>query len=429
MQKTAASALPVYIADDQSTTTTATTNSEWKTQIPDALLHRERYDVRRPKPQKTVDLSLIKRWTGCRGYVRFSTIEQEEKYSEATQRYRLQERAEKLGLPIVRMYVDAAVSGATEARDRPQLQRMFKHLRKGEIVLVVEISRLARDLRVALEVAKQIADSGCRLVSIYEEIDSIQENARFMLNMRSVLAEEERTTLRRRIKSAMQYKKATGEHIGRPPFGFAIVAKKLVPHPDQYPIVQRILEMRREGIPYEKIARALPLMGFKTRRGDFGWSAHVIRQICIRGLGKAEASACSNAQVPRIVNATTSDEEEEEDGENENQNEDDDVDNENEEDVVMATELPTVISESSSSSTPFASIPETTTTTTTTTTVIESKPVNVVPTLSTDELARKPRKLLLMMVKRKIADGSIENFTPEELESYSQEDLACLLTI
>jgi DNA invertase Pin-like site-specific DNA recombinase len=58
------------------------------------------------------------------------------------------------------------ISGAK--RDRPQVERLFDHLRVGDVVAVTRLDRLARSTRDLLEIAERIKDAGAGLRSIAE---------------------------------------------------------------------------------------------------------------------------------------------------------------------------------------------------------------------------------------------------------------------
>ena len=58
------------------------------------------------------------------------------------------------------------VSGAY--RDRPELNRMLDQLRKGDVVAVWKLDRLARSTRNLLEIVETISNAGARFQSISE---------------------------------------------------------------------------------------------------------------------------------------------------------------------------------------------------------------------------------------------------------------------
>src|SRR4051812_19655944 len=110
-------------------------------------------------------------------YLRVSSVGQvhrendPEGYSIPAQRDVCQLRAKSLGATVEHEYVDYAESA--RSADRPQLQRMLRELRERRIDLVVvyDVSRLARDELDAMTLLLAIQQAGARLESVAERID------------------------------------------------------------------------------------------------------------------------------------------------------------------------------------------------------------------------------------------------------------------
>ena len=64
------------------------------------------------------------------------------------------------GVALDEMFTDK-VSGATT--DRPELQAMLRHIRKGDVLHVHSIDRLARSLEDLLSLVKGLIAKGCLL--------------------------------------------------------------------------------------------------------------------------------------------------------------------------------------------------------------------------------------------------------------------------
>lgn len=94
---------------------------------------------------------------------------------------------------------------------------------------------------------------------------------------RSDRPDEERR--RERAREGMRRRALRAEVLGRPPFGYAVEGRTLVPHPKEAPVVERIFALyldEDEGI--RRIAGQLNRDGIKTRRGG-PWSAGSVRTV------------------------------------------------------------------------------------------------------------------------------------------------------
>ncbi len=117
------------------------------------------------------------------------------------------------GFSIENIYSDE-VSGATERRKG--LDQMVADAKKGKfkVLIVMEISRLARDVRHLLNLLHDLDGIGCTVVSIREGIEFNSVMGRAMVAMIGILMSVERDLLKERIKSALAVKKMLAEKTG-----------------------------------------------------------------------------------------------------------------------------------------------------------------------------------------------------------------------
>lgn len=125
------------------------------------------------------------------------------------------------GFDLVKVYTDEGISGATERRKG--LDDMIAAARRGEfkVLIVMEISRIARDVRHLLNVLHELSQVGVSLVSIREGIEfNDSPFSKGMVTMIGLLTTVERDLLRDRIKTALAIRKqtsaTTGWRCGRP---------------------------------------------------------------------------------------------------------------------------------------------------------------------------------------------------------------------
>jgi DNA invertase Pin-like site-specific DNA recombinase len=99
--------------------------------------------------------------------------------------------------------------------DRPELQRLLNHLRKGDIVVVYKLDRLGRSLKHLLEVVAELNQKEVGIRSINDAIDTTTPQGRLFFNISASFAEFERDLIRERTKSGLEAARARGRRGGR----------------------------------------------------------------------------------------------------------------------------------------------------------------------------------------------------------------------
>lgn len=136
------------------------------------------------------------------GYARVSTTEQDPDY---------QQRAlEAAGCE--RLFTDRVSS---RKKRRPQLEAAFEFLRSGDSLVVWRFDRLARSTPEMLALAERLAQRGCELVSLTEQIDTGTAGGKVVFAVLAALAQFERDLNSERTKAAYLAKKAKGLAWGR----------------------------------------------------------------------------------------------------------------------------------------------------------------------------------------------------------------------
>ena len=152
------------------------------------------------------------------GYVRCSTAEQ----NEARQLKMMEEQhAEKL-------FIDKASGKNT---DRNAFKEMMMFIRTGDIVVVENISRIARNTRDLLSIVSELTKKSVEFISLKENIDTTTPQGRFMLTVFAALAELERENILERQREGIAIAKSKGKYKGRKPIDideqrFRAVCKK-----------------------------------------------------------------------------------------------------------------------------------------------------------------------------------------------------------
>lgn len=114
------------------------------------------------------------------------------------------------------VFVEDTVSGKSDWRDR-QLGKMIRGAGKGDVIVVSEVSRLARSTLQVLEIGRECIERGVHLHVAKNGIvfdDSMQ--SKIVATVLGLVAEIERDFISSRTKEALAKRKAEGMKLGRP---------------------------------------------------------------------------------------------------------------------------------------------------------------------------------------------------------------------
>lgn len=117
------------------------------------------------------------------------------------------------GAGCERLFTEQA-SGAQ--RDRPELKAALEFARRGDLLVVWKLDRLARSLSQLLATSELLEQKGVGLVSLTEQIDTSTPGGRLVFQLFGALAEFERSLLRERTQARLAAAKAAGRKGGRP---------------------------------------------------------------------------------------------------------------------------------------------------------------------------------------------------------------------
>jgi len=106
------------------------------------------------------------------------------------------------------------ISGVT--RSRPQLDILLDQLRKGDVVVVWKLDRLARSLKDLVALVNQIQEKGASFQSVNDQIDTTSAHGKFTFHIFAALAEFERDIISERTKAGLASARARGRVGGRP---------------------------------------------------------------------------------------------------------------------------------------------------------------------------------------------------------------------
>lgn len=102
-------------------------------------------------------------------------------------------------------------------RERPELANCLRTLRKGDVLIVWKLDRLARSLKDLVEIIQDLNERGVGFRSLTESIDTTSPGGRLVFHIFGALAEFEHDLIRERTKAGLQAARARGRKGGRRP--------------------------------------------------------------------------------------------------------------------------------------------------------------------------------------------------------------------
>jgi DNA invertase Pin-like site-specific DNA recombinase len=177
------------------------------------------------------------------GYIRVST----DKQTVENQRYEIKEFCERKEI-IVDRWIEETISGSKEVDDR-QLGKLIRKMRKDDILICTELSRLGRNLLMIMGILNDCMKKQVQIWTIkdnYRLGDDI--SSKVLAFAFGLAAEIERNLISQRTKEALARKRAEGVILGRPK-GRKSAKKKLTGREKE------IKEMLDAGVSYSAIAR------------------------------------------------------------------------------------------------------------------------------------------------------------------------------
>jgi len=112
-----------------------------------------------------------------------------------------------------RIYQEKA-SGAKA--ERPELMRLLDNTRKGDVIIVWKLDRLARSIRQLIDTTVLLNDRGVELHSLTENINTTTPSGKLTFHIFAGLAEFERDILRQRVNAGLKAARRRGRVGGRP---------------------------------------------------------------------------------------------------------------------------------------------------------------------------------------------------------------------
>ena len=179
------------------------------------------------------------------GYIRVSS----DKQTVENQRFEISNFCEKNSLTID-VWVEETISGMTRVENR-KLGKLLKRMKKGDVLICSELSRLGRNLLMIMGVLNECMNRDIQVWTIKDNYRLGSDiNSKVLAFAFGLSAEIERNLISQRTKEALARKKAEGVVLGRPK-GSKSVKTKLTGQEKQ------IKELLEKKVSYSAIGRIL----------------------------------------------------------------------------------------------------------------------------------------------------------------------------
>lgn len=200
-------------------------------------------------------------------YVRASTGQQIQ--TLAAQRDRIERWAEREGIELVSVHVDAGVSGTTPVVKRPALSDALVALERerADLLVVTCRDRLARSALDAALLDREIGKLGARVVCADGgAANADSDEGRLVRTILDAVAEFEAARTRARTRAVLRHRRAQGlRNGGRTPYGYRPSGGRLVAHPQEQRALARARALASDGLSQRAIAQTLESEGHPPR--------------------------------------------------------------------------------------------------------------------------------------------------------------------
>lgn len=145
------------------------------------------------------------------GYIRVST----DKQTVENQRYEINQFCEK-NVIVVDKWIEEIISGAKSVEER-KLGQLLKRMKKGDVLICSELSRLGRNLLMIMGVLNECMNRDIQVWTIKDNYRLGSDiSSKVLAFAFGLSAEIERNLISQRTKEALARKRAEGVILGRP---------------------------------------------------------------------------------------------------------------------------------------------------------------------------------------------------------------------
>jgi len=196
------------------------------------------------------------------------------------------EFARQKGYTIVAEFCETASAFAPINR-RKVFREMVERALQGEcdVIVVWDLSRFARLQEVAVLVRSQLEKAGVRVESVRDPVAGDDIVSRIYRGLMELFAEVESLQISSRTKRGLLNAVRKGHWCFGIPFGYRVENKRLAPHPETAPVVQRLFTLATEGYTIKELERLTKIPKSTIARilrntvyaGEYVWRGIVIQ--------------------------------------------------------------------------------------------------------------------------------------------------------
>lgn len=201
------------------------------------------------------------------GYVRVSTkMQAETGESIETQQKIIQKEADYRGLKV-KWYIDEGKSGKN-IEGRPQMQKLLKEMKKGDFLMIADLSRIARNMFDFTYMIKRFNTEGINFICKNPDIDLSTAAGRLIAVVMSSVYEMERENISKHVQRTLNRLREEKKLRGTAPFGWQFIGKEedMQMHPGEQKLLTKIKFLYLQGMTANAIAKQLNEDGDFTKR-------------------------------------------------------------------------------------------------------------------------------------------------------------------
>lgn len=179
------------------------------------------------------------------GYIRVST----DKQTVENQRFEINHFVERQET-VIDKWIEETISGSKHLDDR-KLGKLLKKMKKGDIMVCSELSRLGRNLLMIMGILNECMNRDIQVWTIKDNYRLGSDiNSKVLAFAFGLSAEIERNLISQRTKEALARKKAEGVILGRPKGRKSSITKLTGQE-------RKIKELRDKNVSFSAIGRIL----------------------------------------------------------------------------------------------------------------------------------------------------------------------------
>jgi DNA invertase Pin-like site-specific DNA recombinase len=177
--------------------------------------------------------------------------------------------------------VDEAISGFKA--NRPAFQRVLDMVRQGSVqfLIVNDLSRLARNVKLTLETVALLEKHKVTLISLSEDIKTDTAIGKFFLTVCSSFHQMVRDQTSEKMKSCWSHKrtenKKTGGYV---PYGYVVDSNKnLIELESEQQVLRKIISLRQEGKTFREVSEYLNRSNIPTKTQRGHWYPNTVKTV------------------------------------------------------------------------------------------------------------------------------------------------------